>query len=145
MTGPRKNAGKTPGRRFQPGNPGKPKGARHKVTLAVEALLEGEAEGLTRKAIEQALAGDVTALRLCLDRIAPATRERTVKFDLPTVTCAEDVPAAIGAIMQAVASGDLAPGEGAAVASLLDRWRVAYEVAELEQRITALEGERSGS
>ena len=44
----------TRGRPFQPGNPGRPKGARHKVTVAVEALLEGEAEGLTRKAIELA-------------------------------------------------------------------------------------------
>jgi Family of unknown function (DUF5681) len=38
---------------FKPGesgNPaGKPKGARNKVTLAIEALLDGEAEALTRK------------------------------------------------------------------------------------------------
>ena len=142
MSGPRKSAGETRGRPFEPGNPGKPKGARHKATLAVEALLEGEAEGLTRKAIDQALGGDVTALRLCLDRIAPATRERTVRFDLPVVNGADDIPAAIGAILQAVAGGDLAPGEGAVVAALLDRWRVAYEVAELERRITALEGDK---
>jgi len=38
--------------------------------------LEGEAEALTRKAVELALEGDVTALRLCLDRIA--RRARTV-------------------------------------------------------------------
>ena len=35
---------------------------------AAEALLDGEAEALTRKAIETALEGDVAALRLCLDR-----------------------------------------------------------------------------
>ena len=50
---------------FQPGksgNPaGKPAGARNKTTLAVEALLDGEAEGLTRKAIELANAGDIAA------------------------------------------------------------------------------------
>ena len=45
------------GGRFKPGNPGKPKGARHKTTLAIEALLDGEAEALTRKAIELAKAG----------------------------------------------------------------------------------------
>jgi hypothetical protein len=50
---------------------GRPVGSRHKTTLAIEALLEGEAEGLTRKAIEMALSGDMIALRLCLDRIAP--------------------------------------------------------------------------
>jgi hypothetical protein len=42
---------------------GKRKGTRNKVTLAVEALLDGEAETLTRKAIELATAGDLTALR----------------------------------------------------------------------------------
>ena len=52
---------------FASGNPGRPRGARHKTTLAVEALLEGEAEGLTRKAVELTMDGDTTALRLCLD------------------------------------------------------------------------------
>src|SRR6476659_8342128 len=40
------------------GNPqGKPKGTRHRVTIAAEILLEGEAEAITRKAIELAKAG----------------------------------------------------------------------------------------
>ena len=71
-------APKQRGRPFRPGvspNPaGRPKGARNKTTMAVEALLEGEAQALTRKALELALAGDTTALRLCLERIAPRQR-----------------------------------------------------------------------
>jgi hypothetical protein len=52
----------------QSGNPaGKPRGSRNRTTLAVEALLDGEAETLTRKAIELAKAGDLAALRVCLD------------------------------------------------------------------------------
>jgi hypothetical protein len=48
----------------QSGNPaGKPRGSRNRTTLAVEALLDGEAETLTRKAIELAKAGDLAALR----------------------------------------------------------------------------------
>ena len=50
------HSGNPRGRPFakgESGNPaGKPKGARHRVTLATETLLDGEAEGLTRKAIE---------------------------------------------------------------------------------------------
>jgi hypothetical protein len=61
--------------RFAPGNPGKPRGTRHKATLAALALLSGEAEGLTRKAVELALAGDVTALRLCIERLVPPCRK----------------------------------------------------------------------
>ena len=39
-------------------------GARNSATLAAEALLDGEAEALTRKAIELALGGDSFALRI---------------------------------------------------------------------------------
>jgi len=62
-----KTGRKQRGRPFAPGtsgNPaGRPKGARNRATVAAEALLEGEAEALTRKAVELALAGDVTAQR----------------------------------------------------------------------------------
>ena len=49
---PRKYVAETRGRPFEPGNPGRPKGSRNKATLAAEALLDGEAEALTHKAIE---------------------------------------------------------------------------------------------
>jgi hypothetical protein len=58
---------------FKPGksgNPsGKPKGARNKTTLAMEKLLDDDAATITSKAIELAKNGDLTALRLCLERI----------------------------------------------------------------------------
>ena len=58
------------GRPFAPGqsgNPnGRPKGARNKATIAAEALLDGDAEAITRKIVEKALDGDMIALRLCL-------------------------------------------------------------------------------
>jgi Family of unknown function (DUF5681) len=45
--------------RGQSGNPGgRPAGARNRRTLAAAVLLDGEAEALTRKAVELALAGD---------------------------------------------------------------------------------------
>ncbi len=75
--------------RFKPGqsgNPvGRPAGARNKTTLAMEALLEGEAEAITRKVIDMALTGDTVALRLCLDRLAPARKDRPVLFQLPKI------------------------------------------------------------
>jgi Family of unknown function (DUF5681) len=59
----------------QSGNPaGKPKGARNRSTIAAETLLEGEAKALTRKAIELGLAGDTTALRLCLEGIVTSNK-----------------------------------------------------------------------
>ena len=102
------------------GNPdGRPKGSRNKTTLAVEALLEGEAEALTRKAIERALDGDVTALRLCLDRLSPPRRDRPAPFDMPSLKEAADARDAFAAIIAATAEGDLTPGEAAALAKLV--------------------------
>ena len=139
MSPPRNCAANTRGRPFEPGNPGKPKGARHRATLAVEALLDGEAEALTRKAIEMALGGDMTALRLCLDRVAPARKGRTVVFDMPDVTAAADLVAALRAILRATADGTLTPDEAASFASLIEANRRAIETAEIEERLAALE------
>jgi len=37
----------------------------------MDALLEREAEALTRKVIEKALSGDAACLRLCVERLYP--------------------------------------------------------------------------
>jgi hypothetical protein len=127
-------AGNQRGRPFmkgQSGNPaGKPKGARHCATLAAETLLDGEAEALTRKAIELALAGDPIALRLCLDRILPPRRERPLRFVLPELRSAADAGAAMAAILAAVASGDTCLAEASELAKLVDAFIRGAEVAE---------------
>ena len=96
----------------QSGNPaGRPRGSRNRSTLAAEALLEGEAEALTRKAVELAKAGNALALKLCLDRVYAPRRERAVAFAMPPINSAEDLAAAMAAIAAATAEGDLAPAE----------------------------------
>ena len=124
---------------FAPGNPGKPPGSRHRATQAVQALLEGEAEALTRRAVERALEGDVTALRLCLERIAPQRKDPPLVFDLPPMTCAADATRAAGAVLAAVAGGEMSPAEGAHVMVLVETYRRTFETTELESRIAALE------
>lgn len=128
---------------FTTGNAGRPKGARNKATQAVMALLEGEAEALSRKAVEMALAGDSVALRLCLDRLAPARKDSPVQFPLPRMTTARDAAQAAGAVLEAVSEGDLTPTEGAQVMALVDSYRRTLEVTELEARVAALEGQRA--
>ena len=65
-----------PRRLFQPGQSGNPAGrrqdSRNKATRATAALLDGEAPGLTRRAVEAALAGDLLAMKLCLETGAAA-------------------------------------------------------------------------
>lgn len=138
----RKNAGTTRGRPFAIGNPGRPKGTRHKVTLAIEEMLEGQAEALTQKAIDLAQAGDMTALKLCLDRLAPVRRDRPVTFDLPKIETTEDLPKATRAILEAVAAGEFTPSEAAELGKLVDAHAKAIEVTDLHRRLEALEDGR---
>jgi len=124
---------------FGPGNPGKPKGTRHKATQAALALLDGEAEALTRQAVTMALGGDATALRLCLERIVPPRRDAPVTFDLPRMETARDAAKAAGAVLGAVAHGDLTPTEGAHIMALVETYRRTLETTELEARLRYME------
>ena len=137
---PRKYATKARGRPFARGNPGKPPGARHKTTLAIESLLDGEAEKLTRKAIKLALAGDTIALRLCLERVAPVRKGRAVRFPLPPIKTTGDVVGALAAITAAMSGGHLSPAEACEIASVVELSRRALETQDLEIRLAALEG-----
>lgn len=132
--------GRNPDGTFAPGNPGRPKGTRHRITRAVEELLEGEAENITRKAIDMALEGDTTAMRLCVERIAPARKDTPVSFDLPDMASAEDAASAAQSVLRAVADGDLTPTEAAAVMALIETYRRTLELTDIERRLTALEG-----
>ena len=100
------------------------------------ALLEGEAEALTRKAVELALAGDTVALKLVLDRLLP--RERTIRLDLPLRTLA-DLDRATATIRTALSRGRITLSEVGALAGLLETRRRLIETTELEQRLAALE------
>lgn len=141
--GPDKKA--PPGKPFQKGvsgNPkGRPQGSRNKATLAAEALLDDEALALTRKAIERALEGDATALRLCIERLIPIRRERPVEFEAGKIEGPQDALAAVGRVIEALGSGQLTTSEAAAVASVLDGYRRAFETVELEARLAALENQ----
>jgi len=114
------------------GNPnGRPKGARNSATLAAEALLDGEAEALTRKAVQMALEGDTVALRLCI--------ERPVTFALPPITSARDAADISAAGIDAVSNGAINLGEAAEIAKLIDAYVRAYKTAELDDRVAPAE------
>lgn len=135
----RNDGAKTRGRPFGPGNPGKPRGARSRATLAAEALLDGEAEKLTRTAIDKALEGDSVALRLCLERLVPPRKDSPVRIELPTISTVGDVVGASAAVLAAVGAGDVTPDEAGRVMGLLTAHKAIVEVGELERRIAALE------
>ncbi len=123
--------GRVRGRPFEKGRSGNPTGrrlgSRNKATLAAAALLAGESEALTRTAVELALAGDPTAMKLCIERILPPCRERAVKFSLPPIDSTDDISAAMQAVTAALARGQITPGEAATIAGVVDTFARAID------------------
>jgi hypothetical protein len=140
-----KPRGRPRGRPFEKGRSGNPAGRRagslNKATLAAAALLAGESEALTRKAVERALAGDPTAMRLCLERILPLCRERTVNFALPQIESAADVAAAMNAVTAALAGGAITPGEAATIAAVVEAFVRAIKESDFHQCLRFLEAD----
>jgi hypothetical protein len=70
---PRENTAEQPSECDKGGNPGSSRnGARNRTPRAIEALLEAASEVLTRKLIDKAMEGDMTALRLCCEPVITA-------------------------------------------------------------------------
>jgi hypothetical protein len=124
---------------FATGNAGRPKGARNKKTIAITSLLEGQSEALTQTAITKALDGDSIALRLCMERIAPAPKDQPVSFNLPAMRNALDASEAAGSVLTAVSEGELTPIEATRIMGLIDSYRRTLELTEIGERLQALE------
>jgi hypothetical protein len=136
-------AARTRGRPFAPntsGNPaGRPKGARNRVTVTLERIMEGDALEIVAAVLAQAKTGDLTAARLILDRVAPVPRDRRISLDLPAADTADGVDKAVCAVIAAVADGTLLLSEAVALSGLLDMRRKSIESREFESRLIALE------
>ena len=124
---------------FAKGNSGRPKGARNKKTIAIRSLLEGQSEALTQTVITKALNGDSIALKLCLERIAPAPKDQPASFRLPKMNNALDASEAAGSVLTAVSMGELTPIEATRVMGLVESYRRVLELTEIEERLRALE------
>ena len=134
---------------FKPGtsgNPkGKPAGTRSKATQLLAAMMEGGAEKITKAVIDAAQAGDLMAAKIILDRVMPPAKERPVNIDLPDTQSAQGVAAAQNAILQAVAAGDLLPGEASTLSAIVEAKRRSIETQELADRITQLENKNGNA
>ena len=124
----------------QSGNPsGRTPGCRNQATRIAEALLDGDVEALTQKAVALALDGNAAALRLCFDRIIAPRRARPVHLDLPPIAEPADVAAAMAAVTAAVAEGAITPAEGAEVGMVVETYLRALEASDFDRRLKALE------
>ena len=123
-------------RKGQSGNPnGRPKGAG--TAAKVRALLEPHAPRLVDKAVQLALGGDTTALRICIDRLIPAMKLR----DEPVIL--EGFEGSLTeqgqAVIKRMGEGSIAPGDASEMLRVLASQARIAEIDELEQRVNALE------
>ena len=134
-----RNNGRDTAGRFIKGNSGRPKGSRNKVSVALENLLEGEAEEITRVAIEKAKAGDNIAIKLILDRVFPRPRERSVSVEVSDIQTSRDTAPVMYEILQSVTSGAITPDEALRLTRVVETLRRCLEIEDLERRLEALE------
>ncbi len=132
---------KKPGR-FQPGQSGNPKGRTPGTgeVAKLRAVIADRVPELLAVLVERALGGDVGAARLLLERaIAPLkAAEGAQPINLPGGTLTDQGRA----VLAAVASGELAPGQGAQLLAAIGTLGKIAEFDELAARITALENKR---
>ena len=133
------NERKMRGRPFQHGNPGRPVGSRNKRTLLAEQIMAADLDAVVRAVSHAAQNGDMQAARIILDRLAPIRRGRPVHFEMPATLDAAGIADAFAAVLRSMATGELTPEEGTAVAGVLEIRRKAIDTAEIETRLAALE------
>jgi len=126
------------GRPFKPGNPGRPPGSKNRITRIAEQVGEERAEQLVEKAVERALAGDATCLRMLLDRFWPVRKGAPIDVAMPPMNSPEDAPAAIAAICKALGEGRLNAEETNALSLVVGRSIQLIELQDFERRIAAL-------
>jgi hypothetical protein len=119
--------------------------SRHKASIIAESLLDGRCKHVTRRAIELALGGDIQALKMCLERILPPVRERPCTFKLPPISTAAEAAACMAQVLEGLASGEILPGEGAALGAAISGYVKILGTTEIEARISALEARGHGS
>jgi hypothetical protein len=127
----------------QSGNPaGRPRGARNKKTIALEALLDGESEALMQKMIGMAKVGDDLAMRLCMERMLAPQRERPVPLHLPRIESEADARRASAEVIAALGEGEITPKEAehlmraiAGAAVIMQSSEIAARLQRIEQRL----------
>src|SRR5260370_25106967 len=128
----------------QSGNPaGRPPGRRDRGTRAAESYLDSQAEALLQRAVELALAGDASHMRLCVERIVAPRRERSVEFAMPPMRSAADLAGAMGAVAEAAARGLLTPGEAVAFAPIAEAMAKAIDTTDFDRPLPAIQNNPS--
>jgi hypothetical protein len=108
----------------------------------VEQLAEGQAEQLIQRVVDLAQAGDVSCLRMLLDRLWPPRRGQPVKLDMPPPKTSADVLKVTTSLWRAIGEGRFTPDELSALSLVAERSLQVINQADLLKRIEVLEEDR---
>ena len=136
---------KKPPAAWKPGQSGNPKGRPTgtgevaKLRAAIAASVPAILQSLT----DAAIAGDVQAAKVLLERTLPALKpaEQAQAVNIPEGTLTDKGRA----VLDAVAAGELAPGQGAALLTAIGTLARVAEIDELTERIKRLEQQHGKS
>lgn len=135
--------------RFQKGetgNPaGRPRGTLNRATVLAQELLAARVENIANKLIELAEGGDMRAIRVCMERLVPATQHQPITVELPPIEKPADSVEAAAAIAAAVAAGELTAAEAAKLAKVVETYVRALDSKGFDERLGKLEHEISGA
>lgn len=130
---------------WKPGQTGNPKGRPPGVSAITKMResLAGDVPDILAGLVAAAKGGDVQAARLILERVLPALKpaEQAQALSLPNGTLTEQGRA----VLASVASGQLAPGQGAQLLTGIGTLARVVEIDELAKRIEKLEEKQNGN
>lgn len=136
---PRNNAPNTRGKPFPKGNPGRPKGARHRASILAEKLLAKDIEDVVVALIKAAKDGDVLAGKAILDKLLPPAKSVPVRLPLPSVSSPAEAIEALNLVIRAATNGTIDPSAAVDIARVVEGQIRAVEAGELVERIERLE------
>jgi hypothetical protein len=127
--------------RFGPGNPGRPRGARNRVTAAAEAIIDDAIGDVAQKAVDLALAGDVGCIRAVLRLRLSALRDRSAQdpIELPALATPKDALAALRIIAEVAARGEIESDHVRLLVAVVEAFLKSLETVQLNERLAALE------
>lgn len=123
---------------MEAGESGNPSG-RVAGVERVRQLLDPHRVQLVGKAVELALSGDTTALRICMDRIAPLPRADSPLVTLPGIALADTLSKKARAILDAAGAAVISPDTAVLLLGAIASAVRIIESDELSKRIAQLE------
>jgi hypothetical protein len=127
---------------FRPGRSGNPQGARlgsrHRTSVLLDKMMQHDAKDIGKVAIERAKGGDMTAIKILLDRLSPVPRGRFLRFQAPKIENPADLAAFTASVLQALANGELTAAEASDITSVVAVFLQALQTAGLRVDVSEL-------